>query len=289
MSRAHPGRHAGNTIASRMKSLEDRVQALDVGLQEVHPEYANRILTRMHEVEKVTRGHANEVLRIIQKQKDDFNDVFAECKKIVGEAAMDADRACQRLDAAAQRHQSDGACLRQELGILKCMIDEQSQQCTIDLKNMESLVLQASNSLEAQESLDAKTRHQLNRLTEMTKKLDELAEQVCTKDFRTEQAHILRAAKHSSMPINKLIHRAQSLAQSREHSLDEDRRTLRAPRSRSYSRGRQGSLFDAVESASVARRNAQHTESVLNALLDGGNEVSSTNSGVEEQVWRMRT
>ena len=123
MSRGRHGKGGSVNIAQRLKDLEDRVEALDAGLQEVHPEYANRILDRMHELEEVTRQHANSVFRVLTDQKDACQDIVDQCKEIVGQAAVDADAACQRLDAAAERHQNDGSALRRELGGLKELID----------------------------------------------------------------------------------------------------------------------------------------------------------------------
>ena len=142
------------------------MQALDVGLQEVHPEYAERILSRMHDLEDPTRQHANNVSRVLTNQRAACHDIVQQCKDLVSQAAIDADAACQRLDAAAERHQKDGAALRSELGCLKELIDTQSMQCSSDLDKMERLVKQASDCLDMQQSLRNEAEDQLRTCPE---------------------------------------------------------------------------------------------------------------------------
>ena len=55
---ASGGSGGGTTIADRMSELELRLESLDVAVQEVHPDYSQRILARMTllEEQRNTRG-----------------------------------------------------------------------------------------------------------------------------------------------------------------------------------------------------------------------------------------
>ena len=277
MSRGRHGKGAAPNIAQRLNDLEDRVESLDVGLQEVHPEYANRILGRMHELENLTRQHANNVFQVLTNQRDACHDIVKECKDLVSQAAIDADAACKRLDDAADRHQKDGAAVRSELGSLKEMIDTQSLQCTSDLDKMERLVQQASDCLQMQEALSAQAEEQLGRLSRMQRKVETVVSKVSTIDFKKEQEKVVRAARSASASLPEIIVRAQGVARSREPShepsADAGGRDSQGRRHRSFSRGRPVSISDAAISAAASRaraedRQAAQAENVLAALME---------------------
>ena len=287
------GEAGAPNIAQRLKNLEDRVESLDVGLQEVHPDYADRILGRMHELEEVTREHSNKVFRVLTNQREACQDIVKECQAIVSQASTDADAACRRLDEAADRHQRDGAALRSELGLLKEMIDAQSLQCQTDLGKMERLAQQALDSLDRQAAFHAQTEEQLSRLAQVEHQVETVVSQVSEHlaaphggavspavDFKTEQQGVIQEARNrpaSCLP--GIIAQAQQVARSREPSADAAAQSVRESghrRHRSYSRGRQVSISDAAFSAAVARAQSEaarrlgavQTEEVLAALRE---------------------
>ena len=263
MSRGRHGKGGSVNIAQRLKDLEDRVEALDAGLQEVHPEYANRILDRMHELEEVTRQHANSVFRVLTNQKDACQDIVDQCKEIVAQAAVDADAACQRLDAAADRHQNDGSALRRELGGLKELIDTQSMQCSSDLAKMEALLRQASDCLDMQESLRNDAEEQMRNLSRIQSEAQTLASTIAAAEFKQEQERVVQAARSGCASLPDLIKRAQGVARSREPSVDAGSREPARHERRSVSRGRSIARSDA------SSRPVNVAQEVLAALTEG--------------------
>ena len=263
MGRGRHGKGGAVTIGQRLKDLEDRIDTLDAALQEVHPGYADPILDRMHELEKLTREHANHVFQVLTNQRDACQDIVEQCKEIVAQAAADADKACLRLDAAADRHQSDGSALRRELGGLKDVIDTQSMQCSSDLAKMEALLRQASECLVMQEGLRKDAEEQMKTLSRIQGDIQTLASTVAAAEFKEEQERVVRAARSGSVHLPDLIKQAQGVARSREPSVDAGSREPARQEHRSVSRGRSGARSD------TSSRPVNIAQEVLAALTEG--------------------
>ena len=129
-------------LAQRLQDLEARIEALDIAVQEVHPQYANRILDRMVEIEKHARRQANQVFQILEAQRKELKIAYD-----VGENSI------KRLNEAAERHQNEAGALRKELWVLKEGIDRQHYESTENLQRMKAMAKQAIQDIDQQKSL----------------------------------------------------------------------------------------------------------------------------------------
>ena len=137
-------------LAQRLQELEARIEALDIAVQEVHPQYANRILDRMHELERHTRrqasqalDHMHELERLARKHCDK---ALTTVEKMMREWANEAEKSIARFNEAAEQH-------RRELGELKEVIDWQHDESTENLKRMKAMAKQAIQDIDQQKSL----------------------------------------------------------------------------------------------------------------------------------------
>ena len=197
----------GCTIAKRLAYIERRLDAVDACLDAVdawmHASYTDseRIVRRVADMEGVGRAMTNQ-------------------REAVEAVGSEVDEACARLAAAADRHLREGAELRRELGNLKGLIDDQSQQVQADLQKMEKLASQALEHLERQEVLNAQTEEQLQRLSALDMMYQTVHAsvqdlQMKSMNFKHEQEKVIassRVSRAESMPV--VLKRAQCVARS---------------------------------------------------------------------------
>ena len=199
------------TIAERLAYIERRLDALDAWM---HANYAERIVRRVADMEGVGRAMTNQ-------------------REAVEAVGSEVDEACARLAAAADRHLREGAELRRELGNLKGLIDDQSQQVQADLQKMEKLASQALEHLERQELLNAQTEEQLQRLSALDMMYQTVHAsvqdlQMKSMNFKHEQEKVIassRVSRAESMPV--VLKRAQCVASSRSPSAEAASRLFR--------------------------------------------------------------
>ncbi len=87
-----------------MRSLEKRVDTIAIAIQEVHPDYSQRILSRMEDLERLARGHANSVMGILNNQTHAL-------ESAVFKARAESVKVFGQLSEASERHRRDGAAL----------------------------------------------------------------------------------------------------------------------------------------------------------------------------------
>lgn len=221
-----PPRPQPNTfLGTRLHALEARIDALDAGLRDVHPDYSRRILDRMSEMEQTCRSHVNEVLTVVDNQRQAL-------KNMVTRAQRTGDEISDRLRQAGERHQADAKVLRQEIGQLKEAIDmaaakqhEEIQahenMVMTNLDRMERLAQQAMDALEQHEALDQKAQDKLELLAKLGKQTEEDVRQMRTMTFPLHQSRVIQRSRApnlrtSSMPA--ILKEAQSVAKSRSPS-----------------------------------------------------------------------
>ena len=155
------------TIADRLRKLECGVETLDIAVRELHPDHTSRIVERITELEEKCRNHANSVFRVLTNQRQGV-------EAVATKASTMAIEACARLDQASERHETQAAMLRQEVGLIKDMVDENSLQCERDLNNMKAMVQDSLEHLDRQETLSRQADAHIEKLI----KWDAIAEDV---------------------------------------------------------------------------------------------------------------
>ena len=83
-----------------------RIEALDIAVQEVHPQYANRILDRMADLEKHARRQANQVFAIFEAQSHCLvheTNAHAGLRHLVRNCGRDMCRSCGNASLAHQQ------------------------------------------------------------------------------------------------------------------------------------------------------------------------------------------
>ena len=212
--RKHADNRAANipTIATRMAEVERRLDSLDNAIQEVHPDYAGPVVERLGHLEETVRSHANKTFEIFKKYSAHVEDLARRTTK-------EAEDALARLAAAADRHQTQGAFLRQQWGGIKEDIDARSAQIEQDMVQMKAMLVDAMSHLQKQDALVAAGDIQIARLA----KLESLANQVeatlrSKLDFKTEQAKLVAKAVCRAESMPAVLKEAQSCSASRSPS-----------------------------------------------------------------------
>ena len=201
------------------------MDALDAGLRDVHPDHSRRILDRMAELEQTCRSHVNEVLKVVDNQRQAL-------QTMVTRAERRGDVICDRLHEAGERHQADAKVLRQEIGQLKEAIDmaaakqqeeaqAHSDMVTANLARMEKLAQQSLDAIEQHEALDQKAQDKLERLAKLEKRTEDDLRQLRTAAFPLQQYRVIERSRApnlrtSSMPA--ILREAQTIAKSRSPS-----------------------------------------------------------------------
>jgi hypothetical protein len=118
----------GNPFRRVLAPIEERLDALDAAIRDIHPFYSQRALDRMAYLEEHCREHANRVLGVVFNQKADLVLQVEKANEAVCDLERKTSNAIKLLEEATQRHQADAKVVRCELGQLKAIIDSQSER-----------------------------------------------------------------------------------------------------------------------------------------------------------------
>jgi hypothetical protein len=176
-----------NPMRRLVQPIEERMDALDAAIRDIHPDYAERVLSRMAELESTTRQHANKVFQVLHNQTTAM-------EASVAKAETAAHRVSSHLQQAAERHHREAAALRAELGELKKLLDEQSAECQ---KHSEA----CRAALESMKTLSA-----------------EMDDTFQGRFFQREQSSLIARARGPSQSLVDIISNAQKIAHSRSPS-----------------------------------------------------------------------
>ena len=163
-------------LAAALEPLTERMDALELMFQDLHPQTVTRTLDRMHELEKVTREHCHQVLTITDNRMEVMSKALAEAESRCKTSLLQADEASLRLTNAASRHQLEATGLRQELGQLKEVMatkfDELEEDLTAKRETMQSFVSEQLARLE--ERVGASRERASGRQRVLQQRVDEL-------------------------------------------------------------------------------------------------------------------
>ena len=221
------GRGGRTALQEVLRPIWDKLRNLEGALADVHPEYAQRTVMRCKELCDLTRGYANEVIEITDKQKVALGTVVYKA----GKAQENLDQAICRLSEASNRHQVEAGELRAELGVLKEHISQQASLMQSERTHCE----QALQSMKAElETMKGDGLEQLKSMQEETKTLCRIfavQKEELGQLFSTHKEELAWLAKQvPPQNMSSVVERAQALAANR------------SPSSRSVSRGRPGWL-----------------------------------------------
>ena len=243
---------AANPFRHVLDPIEARLDALDAAIRDIHPDYSNRILDRMTELEETCREHAHRVMRCIDNQKKDLVESADRVSNHVEIAVCDLERrtakAIERFEEVTQRHQTDAKALRCELGELKTIIDSSSEhlakereQCERILEDARQILSGLEDKVEVPENIEyrniakerlhceqvlADARHLLSNMNINHRMPVSQHSEVETDDFRAAQRILMSQARFATSDVMAhVIRRAQSTAASRSPSRRASRET----------------------------------------------------------------
>ena len=221
-------------LRRRLDSLDARVDTLDGAIREVHPTYSGRILDRMHELEKVSREHCNQLLGILKSYKEDLGNLESKTRFGCEASVVKAEASMLRLNQATERHCADAAALRQELGSLKTALDSHSEEIE-DSKREAEAMLEEAKAL-AQRAAAVGQQQSAAAASAATQPLGQLVGTVPGtapargrplsdsqrhQDFKSGQVRVLRRSRSmsaDSLGLAEVVRDAQQLALSRSPS-----------------------------------------------------------------------
>ena len=213
---------AANPFRLIIEPFEARLDALDAAVREIHPQYSDRILDRMSELEGTCRDHANRVMMCIDNQKKDMIAAANNVSKHVEHAVSDLEKrtaaAIERFHEVAHRHQTDAKALRCELGGLKELLDASSVNIAEERQNCQQLLEDARQLLSTLEENVKDARHLLSDVSKTRQLIEsETSEVGTTHDFRITQMKLMSEAR-TAPSMAGVIRKAQSAAASRSPS-----------------------------------------------------------------------
>ena len=100
------------------------MEAVDSAVSDVHPETDGCRLDRMQELEELCRHHSNNVMKIMDNQRQAVDAAVESAQSKVKGLEDRVARSTDTLESASERHRADGRALRCDLHNLKQLIDE---------------------------------------------------------------------------------------------------------------------------------------------------------------------
>ena len=235
---------ANGGLQAVLRPIWDRLRILEGALGDVHPEYAERAVTRCENLVAQAAGHVNETLRLVKDQKVGLGVVMNEAHNI----KIDIQNTCTSLHQASVRHKKDAQDLRSELGELKEHITEQARLVEYERKQCELSMQSMKLSMQSLQDSTATTLNLLKeeqaafatKLKDMQENVHFIGERIYLHRnnlFGAQQAHLVAVAKHTpEEDLRAHMERSQSAASNRSPSSQRIAKAQAASRQRANSR-----------------------------------------------------
>ena len=155
-------RSRGLNSSDRLAEIDERLDNLEGHVADIHPDTSERVIDRMHELEKLARTHANSILELLNRHS---------CR--VGEQIEKAEFEISKLEEAGSRHRLHSQDLRQELGLLKSMIDRRSEDCEQQMAEHQSVMARIESALQGAIDTEQRLMALSGSMEELSEKFDE--------------------------------------------------------------------------------------------------------------------
>ena len=212
-----------NPFRRVLAPIEARLDALEASIGGLHPNYKDRILDRMTQLEEHCRANVEIIARATRQQKEALVEhVNKACKDLtvfVDNFEGRTARSIRTMSEATQRHDKDATALRRELRGLESIIEAQSEQLVKERHCCEQLLDDARQLVSG---LEDKVMMQQSTNTSYGngRKDCHSWHQEQPEDFREAQAKLMEAAQRATCQTetSHIIRKAQRTAASRSPS-----------------------------------------------------------------------
>ena len=86
-------------LVKQLKAVTERLDHLELMMQDLTREGSSRVLDRMHELEAVTRGQCNSLLEILTQKGDTIDKKYKDCELLV----LEAEHKCTNMELYLHR------------------------------------------------------------------------------------------------------------------------------------------------------------------------------------------
>ena len=123
-ARGGRGGNAGNTLGVRLTAFDERLDHLELVLYDLDPRTSQRTIDRVVELEKLTREHSNEVLRIVMIRQGEIEEQLKVADGLVERSAALVSQGIDRLKRKGDEERKATTLTLQDLKDSVSMIDE---------------------------------------------------------------------------------------------------------------------------------------------------------------------
>jgi hypothetical protein len=143
------GRLGGPTLGDQLGSMRERIDDLERQMLDLHGGTAARVLTRMHELEDVTRTQCNEVLACFDQRKAGLQGVVAAAEEQCRRAEHLSGTLEQRLRRRADMERQETTAVFEELRQAISQIDVKTADALARMLSVEQEVQSTLRDLQA--------------------------------------------------------------------------------------------------------------------------------------------
>ncbi len=222
-SRGRTATREGNSLAS----IGHRLDYLERSLADLNPQTSGRAVTRMTELERLTRDNCSALLTITLKREEEIDTKLKFCEAMVLRAEKVAGQGEERLKKRGDAERRETTRTLGELKGALDAIDEKVSKALDTIQEIETrcerLLHQAENQVERCVEQTSDATHRCEQVESLVSSLQ--AKDTCedTRNYLYCKARVVRDARSpslSSKTLPSLIQRAQSVASLRARSLD---------------------------------------------------------------------
>jgi hypothetical protein len=134
------GSRGGSTLGDQLGSLRERIDDLERQMLDIYGDTSARVLTRMHELEDVTRTQCNEVLACFDQRKAKLQEVVAAAEEQCRRAEHLSGNLEQRLRRRADMERQETTAVLEELRQAISQVDVKTADTLARMLSVEQTV-----------------------------------------------------------------------------------------------------------------------------------------------------
>ena len=187
------------------------MEVVDSAVSDVHPETDGVRLDRMTELEELCRSHSNNVMKVMDNQRQAVDAAVESAQRKVTGLEDRVARCTDTLESASERHRADGQALRIDLHNLKDLIDKSHEKIVEERGQCRRLLEEARQVLSDAED---RVQPELQSLQQPVAALDPLGLHGVQPQVEPQHQH--RGRSHFRSAQRRLESMARSSSGSRE-------------------------------------------------------------------------
>ena len=223
-ARGGRGGNAGNTLGVRLTAFDERLDHLELVLYDLDPRTSQRTIDRVVELEKLTREHSNEVLRIVMIRKGEIEEQLKVADDLVKRSAALVSQGIDRLKRKGDEERKATTLTLQDLKDSVSMIDERVALALTHITETEQMCRELLGQAGGELSKCVAIKDDVALRSEQIESLlSNLQSEGYLEKYVSSKREVVRESRSPSLrrdQLQPLIARAQRVAGLRTRSVD---------------------------------------------------------------------